>query len=325
MNLQQAVKIMQRADDLPLYLHAYAFHLNMRTEKILPEDLLLIAAQQQLRGVKIHVLDGETRSLACADPSRLANFGQQARQAGLDIHIETSASDAATLDQAVNIALNVGASSVRFYPRYEGHLQEVLQRIRGDIQYLKQHYQHSGLSFTLEQHEDLKSAELLALVQEADFPQLSLLFDFANMINAAEDPLNALAVMAPAVTQVHIKDAQITHEAQGTGHRACASGQGDLPFRELLKNLICLGEETPQVTAYGLEEEVDYYAPAFRYASEGDNPWIPWREMSETPLPTGNVAQRLAQEYQDALNQISYVRNIINELTENARRVLQAA
>ncbi|VTR45422.1 Xylose isomerase-like TIM barrel [Serratia fonticola] len=82
-----------------------------------------------------------------------------------------------------------------------------------DIQYIKQNYQHSGLSFTLEQHEDLKSHELMSLLAKADFPQLSLLFDFANMINANEEPLPALAAMASQITQVHIKDAVITHRS----------------------------------------------------------------------------------------------------------------
>ena len=37
----------ERARNIPLYLHAYAFHLNMRYERVLPGDLLDIAHQQQ--------------------------------------------------------------------------------------------------------------------------------------------------------------------------------------------------------------------------------------------------------------------------------------
>lgn len=48
-----------------------------------------------------------------------------------------------------------------------------------------------------------------------------------------------------------------------------------MPFKALLTHLICLGDDEPQVTAYGLEEEADYYAPAFRFEDEDDNPWIP--------------------------------------------------
>lgn len=323
MDRLQANKILQRVADIPLYLHAYAFHLNMRMEKILPEDLLVIASQQQLRGVKIHVLDGESQSLGCASDEQLGRFADKARQLGLDVHIETSASDAKTLDQAVAIAIKSGASSVRFYPRYEGHLDDVMPKIAQDIQYIKRNYQHSGLSFTLEQHEDLKSHELMSLLAEADFPQLSLLFDFANMINANEEPLPALATMASQITQVHIKDAVITHEVNGLGHKACISGQGDLPFKELLLQLICLGEDQPQVMAYGLEEEVDYYAPPFRFHDEDNNPWIPWREMSETPLPEQDIASRLDKELSDALQQINYVREILSELKQDALAVLK--
>lgn len=323
MNRIQATKILQRADNIPLYLHAYAFHLNMRVEKILPENLLDIASQHQLKGIKVHVLDGESQSLSCANDERLQQFGEKARRLGLDIHIETSASDAKTIDQAVAIAIKSGASSVRFYPRYEGHLDAVLAQIRQDIHYIKENYQHSGLTFTLEQHEDLKGHELVKLVNDADFPQLSLLFDFANMINANEEPLPALAAMASNVTQVHIKDALIVREANGLGHKACISGQGDLPFKELLFQLVCLGEDKPQVIAYGLEEEVDYYAPPFRFQHEDNNPWIPWREMSETPLPNKELDVRLEKEFNDALNQIAYVRNILQKLKQEAVSVLK--
>ncbi len=50
--INNARKILQRVDTLPLYLHAYAFHLNMRLERVLPADLLDIASENNLRGVK---------------------------------------------------------------------------------------------------------------------------------------------------------------------------------------------------------------------------------------------------------------------------------
>ena len=116
--INNARKILQRVDTLPLYLHAYAFHLNMRLERMLPADLLDIASENNLRGVKIHVLDGERFSLGNMDDKYLSAYGDKARLLNLDIHIETSASDKASIDEAVAIALKTGASSVRFYPRY---------------------------------------------------------------------------------------------------------------------------------------------------------------------------------------------------------------
>ncbi|EEG08612.1 sugar phosphate isomerase/epimerase family protein [Pseudogulbenkiania ferrooxidans] len=306
-----AAKVVQRIDTIPLFLHAYAYHLNMRCGRILPADLLDIAHRQQLAGVKIHVLDGEAAALCHACPEELQGFGARAAALGLELHIETSASDAVAIDEAVRIARHTGARSVRFYPRYEGHLHDVLDRVAADIQSMKARYSDSGLRFTIEQHEDLTSHELVALVAGSDWPQLSILFDFANMINANEAPLAALDAMAVHVTEVHIKDARIVTEATGNGHLACRSGQGELPFRALLTRLLCLGDKLPQVRAYGLEEEVDYYAPPFRHDNEGPNPWIPWREMSETPLPEHDLPARLQQEIDDAAAQLAFVRQTL--------------
>lgn len=322
MNTDDARRIIERADTLPLYLHAYAYHLNMRFEKILPGDLLDIANKHHLPGVKIHVLDGETQSLSAMTDDQLTAFAEKAKRYQLDVNIETSASDNKTLDDAIRIALKTGASSVRFYPRYEGALSDVLRFIAADIRYLKEHYQHSGLTFVLEQHEDLKGRELVQLIKDADFPELTLLFDFGNMINACELPMDALTDMQDYITQVHIKDAVILEEGDGFGHKACRSGEGNLPFKDMLRALICLGEDKPQVISYGLEEEVDYYAPAFRFKNEGDDPWIPWRQLSETPLPETEIEERLAREKEDAVNQLIYVRNVIDEIKTEALAVI---
>ncbi|MEG1211439.1 MAG: TIM barrel protein [Leclercia sp.] len=303
-------RLAERARNIKLYLHAYAFHLNMRYERILPGDLLDIAHQQKLTGVKIHVEDGESQSLQKLNDRQLQGFKEKAERFNLDVHIETSASDKATLDDAIRIARATGATSVRFYPRYEGYLNDVLDKIASDIAYLSQ-FDDCGLSFTIEQHEDLQGHELVTLVKNSGMNNLSILFDFGNMINANEQPLAALEVMSPLITQVHIKDARLIKEGEGWGHEACRSGEGDLPMEEMLKTLLLLGKDQPQVTSFGLEEEVEYYAPAFRFSNEGNNPWIPWRDASYTPLPDANLVDaRLAEEKEHALAQIQFIRDL---------------
>ncbi len=322
MNLIDAKKIIERIDSIPLYLHAYAFHLNMRKERILPDDLLEIAKQEKLAGAKIHVEDGETKALKTMSDEQLDAFGQKAKAYNLDLKIETSSSAAQAIDEAVHIALKTGASSIRFYPRYEGHLNDVLQKVKTDIEYIKNTYEHTGLKFVIEQHEDLKSHELNSLVEEANFPNFSLLFDFGNMFNANELPLEAFDKMKDNLTQVHMKDAVRIPEGKGFGHEASLSGNGEVPFKTLLKQLICLGDDKPQVVSFGLEEEVDYYAPAFRFDDEGDNPWIPYRGASETPMPVEGLEERLEKEINDAMNQILFVRNLACELKQEAQAVL---
>ncbi|MCQ5084184.1 hypothetical protein NE651_14985, partial [Alistipes onderdonkii] len=62
----------------------------------------------------------------------------------------------------------------------------------------------------------------------------------------------------------------------------------------------------------------EYYAPAFRFDDEGDNPWIPWRNASYTPLPDADMIDaRLAQEKEHALAQIKYIRDLCNKFIGN--------
>ncbi|MFV0449787.1 MAG: sugar phosphate isomerase/epimerase family protein [Vibrio sp.] len=316
MNNIEPLLLSERASNIPLYLHAYAYHLNMRFERLDPVDLLQIAYKNNLKGLKIHVEDGESKSLRKMDKESLNLFKSKASEYNLDIHIETSASDKETLNEAIYIAESTGATSVRFYPRYEGKLYDVLAKVSEDIDYLKQ-FDDCGLTFTIEQHEDLKSHELVTLVKNSGMKNLSILYDFANMVNANELPLSALETMAPYITQVHIKDAKLLKENLGWGHEACRTGYGDIPIKDLLMRLLLLGKKDRQVIAFGLEEEVDYYAPAFRFDDEKGNPWIPWREASLTPLPKESELEiRLELEKQHALEQIEYIKSLCKELSQ---------
>ncbi|MDO6924324.1 hypothetical protein PXY48_19480, partial [Acinetobacter baumannii] len=70
-----------------------------------------------------------------------------------------------------------------------------MAKIANDLAWLSQ-YDDCGLSFTIEQHEDLPGHELVTLVNNSWMKNLSILFDFGNMINANEQPLSALEVMS---------------------------------------------------------------------------------------------------------------------------------
>lgn len=316
------VKLIQRAPTAPLFAHAYAFHLNMRIGQMTPLDLLDWAALHQLRGVKIHVEDGEERSLLHAPDSRAA-FGARARALGLQVHIETSSTLRADLAGAIAVARDTGATQVRCYPRHSGPLSQVLAATTDDLRALALLDATGRLDFTLEQHEDLTSSELVGLVRAVANPRLTLLFDFANMVNAGERPLEALARMAPHVTDVHIKDARILPDRGGMAHRACATGQGDIPLTALLVRLLLLGDAQPQIRAFALEEEADYFAPAFRFPTDGPDPVIAARAPSQTDPGPGPLDTRLTRERQDARAQADLVRNLLDLIAKAARFRLQ--
>lgn len=315
----QAALLVARIAAIPLFAHAYAWHLNFRLGQARPIDLLHFAHQHQLVGVKIHVEDGEARSLL-HDPASHPEFAACARDLRLAVHIETSSTQAADLAAAIRVAHATGASSVRFYPRHSGPLSQVMAATIADLKRLPELNPDGGLDYLLEQHEDLKGTELVQILHATANPRLSLLFDFANMINAGETPQTALDAMAPYTTDVHIKDAQILPDRGGYAHRACRSGEGDIDFAVLLARLLLLGNDAPQVRAFALEEENEMFAPAYRFAGEGPDPVIPARDASTTHLTPGeSLPDRLAREQHEATAQIRYVRALLWDLSDAAR------
>lgn len=317
-----ANKLIPRIDGIALYAHAYAWHLNFRLGQAVPVDLLHFAHEKGLRGVKIHVEDGEERSLLHAPASR-DSFGQLARELRLEVHIETSATDEATLRAAVEIAFDTGATSVRCYPRYHGPVSQIIAQTIADLRRIDSLDPEGRLLFLLEQHEDLKSGELVEIIRAVSHPRLSLLFDFANMINAFETPEAALTTMAPYVTDVHIKDAKILPDRGGYAHLACRSGEGDIDFADLLTTLLLLGTDAPQIRAFACEEENEMFAPAYRFPDDPPDPVIPMRAASTTDPTMGEpLPARLARERDEATRQIAYIRNTLAQIRATAQKAL---
>lgn len=309
-----------RARGTPLFAHAYAFHLNMRFGGMTPLQLADFAVAQRLSGLKLHVDDGEQASLSRMDDDALAAFAAQLETRGLELHVETSTTDAGGLSDAVRIALATDATSLRCYPRYEGRVSQIVAWTIADLRRLVDFDPEGRLRYTLEQHEDLKSEELVQIIRAVANPHLSLLFDFGNMINAYEMPMQALAIQAPDITEVHVKDCLVEPDRGGWAHLACVSGAGHLPMQAMFVDLLLLGEDRPQVLAFGLEEEEGYFAPALRRPSDGPDPFIPARTASFTDLGQGDLAVRLRREATAAHRQVQTIRTMLDDIAQEAER-----
>ena len=68
-----------------------------------------------------------------------------------------------------------------------------------ELKYAAKKAKELGIEVVLEQHEDLKSSELVKIVKKVNqglnTPHLFMLYDFGNMVNAFERPLEAFAQM----------------------------------------------------------------------------------------------------------------------------------
>ncbi len=312
-----AEKLIRRIDAARLFAHPYTFIHNLTHGSFRPLDVAEFAYQHELAGLCMHVNDGGPRSLSRMSAHELATFRDAIEALGLALHLEISSTTRTEVDRAVVLAHALGVSNIRVYSRYEGPLSDVLERTYQDLCYLRDQATAHDLHFDFEQHEEYKAREIVGLLQRVSHPRINALFDFGNMLNAGEEPLDALSTLAPYIRQVHVKGARRLVEDEGYAQFGVLQGgpEDELPAPRMLFELLLLGDKTPQVISFALEQEVNYYAPPFRRHGEPTDPFIPHREPSQTPLdPTVPLARHLIDERRWAINQVTYVRGVLERL-----------
>jgi hypothetical protein len=225
------------------------------------------------------------------------------------------------------VALQLGTTELRVYvrPENEMRLSNLKAMAIRDLSNIARLAEQHQLRFVLEPHEVLKSHELVDIIETVNSPRVRLLFDFGNMVNAHEHPLEALQTMAPYITQVHAKDVKIVSAERGFQQVGVESGTGDLNLVKLIHDLLLLGSDAPQVQSIGLEEEVGYVSPPYRFAGEDEDPLIPSRAKSSTRVPSNSaeLPRALAAELTNAHRQITTVREILARLNDLAAGALE--
>jgi len=311
-----ASKLRSRIDGIRLHAHTYSLIHNLTHGSLNPIGALEFAYEHELCGLNIHVGDGGEHSLTHSTPSQLAQFKTCARRLDLTVHLETSSTQKVDIDRVVQIARALDVQNIRVYSRYEGSLSQVMTLTIADLVYMAEQADRYDLFFDFEQHEEFKSAEIVQMLKAVDHPRINALFDFTNMITAYEQPLLALKTMAPYIRQVHLKGAKILQEGKGYGQVGVVQGsvEDEMPYVRMLYELLMLGETEPQVICFALEQEVNYYAPAYRYADEGENPFIPYKDPSQTPFDEADADRILLNERRWASNQVSFIKSLLAEL-----------
>ena len=310
-----AVKLIDRIDKIRLYAHCYAFHYNFEYGSFDANDLIRFAYQEGLQGVSVHIGSGGKRALRYKTISELKEIKLYAEKLGIGINLDISSTDKNEVDEVVRIAVTLGVQNIRAYIRYSGRVSEIIEKGIEDLKKMGKIAIEKDLYFTLEQHEDLKSHELVRIIEAVNNERIGLLFDFGNMINAYEEPLPALETMAPYIRQVHLKGARRIKMGEGFGHIGVSEEEGDLPQMKMLFDLLLLGEGNSPIGAYSLEQVIDYYAPAFRFEGEEDDPLIAERDPSTTPLNSEiPLKDSFLREIKNSSDQVHFIGKLLEKL-----------
>lgn len=324
LDIGNSARLLARTDNVPFFTHSYSFYHGMNNG-FTPADLVRFAYENDLHGICLHISDGGSSCIRKMTPSEWDAFRKLAEDLGILIHLEISSTDRREIDTVIECARALGVRNLRFYARHEGPLSSVMEKVYSDLAYACERAHRHDLYFDYEQHEDLRADEIATLLARINDRRMNALFDYSNSLNAHEEPLAALRILAPYIRQVHIKGARKLIEGDGWGQLGVVQGSSEdqLPGARMLYELLMLGEASSQVICFALEQEVDYYAPAFRRRDEPADPIIQYREPSETPVdPNKSTERLLSDERRWANQQIAWHRSLVGTFRELACQVV---
>ena len=90
-----------------------------------------------------------------------------------------------------------------------------------------------GITVAIENHQDFTSAELVEFCRKTG-DNVGIVFDTANALAVGESVLDFTRTIAPHVRYLHLKDYRVQFTDEGYRLVRCPSGDGAVPFRELV-------------------------------------------------------------------------------------------
>lgn len=103
-----------------------------------------------------------------------------------------------------------------------------------------------GLALAIENHGDLRAAEVIEVIERAGRPNLGVTLDTLNLPRVGDDMIEGTRLLAPRTLLVQMKDHVPTTDFTRPGGAATtALGEGEAPLTELLAILAAAGFDGP--------------------------------------------------------------------------------
>jgi 3-oxoisoapionate decarboxylase len=224
-----------------------------------PEATLAFAQEHGFDGVQFL----EPASIdARLDPARLAAFRQEAAARGLYLEVGipspnpvrrsrqeerlvSPAQHARDLSRHVEAVAALGCRHARAYvgdrhDRFRTDVAWPAQRAAtlAVLDALAPRLRDLGVRVALETHADLTTDELLEMIGRVGPEVAGVTLDTGNLVMRLDDPVAAVARLAPHVLITHIKDAVLAFGPRGLVWQARPIGSGVLPMPDLLAPLL---------------------------------------------------------------------------------------
>ena len=202
----------------------------------------------------LHLDDGVLETL---DPPFLQEVNAAARERGLYLEYNFSMDMGGMgigiqhdLDEAIATAQSLGSDIVkvsmdlvrprplagsRFHPQVKNQMESFAARLKASASAADA----AGIKIAVENHCDSFSDEILWLLDLVNHPAVGACIDTVNALMVMEDPMQAIANLAPRAFTNHFRDDRIEMQRYGFKLTGAAVGEGDIDMKrayEIIKN-----------------------------------------------------------------------------------------
>lgn len=122
---------------------------------------------------------------------------------------------------------------------------ELIARLVGPVRRAADRAAVHGLTLAIENHGDLRAAELLEVIERAERPNLAVTLDNVNLIRVGDEMLDGVRRLAPRTALVQLKDHRPGDPTVLGGPTCTALGDGAAPLEAIVDLLAGAGFDGP--------------------------------------------------------------------------------
>ncbi len=230
---------------MKLGLHAFSLVLagGLRDayQPVVEGELTAAAFIERTAKLKLAGLQLARRSIADLDIVELQRLGQQAKAAGITLHLSTNLVEGEHLADMIRAAkwleapqVTVGLSHLKGTVAQRQHMLEGLLVALDPAIRTAERYK---IMLAFENGRHTAAADLAAFVTAAQSPYVGVCFDVGNPLTVPEDPVASASLLGPMSKSAHLKNWQVYRATDGAVLFNCPLEDGVINLTDVLRVL----------------------------------------------------------------------------------------
>ena len=276
-------------------------------------------AEFGLDGVQLNVNGPNLGHVGGGDMGRLREIRQTTEDLGMFVEIDSRGTDPEHLARMLGICQAVGADVLRTYVSCGRDLARELAQAPGHLRQALPMCADLGVRIAVENHEYETSEEVLEIVRQVDSEWVGTHVDTGNSMMVWEDPVEAVATLAPLAVSSHFKDHVVVMEEEplvvgvtlGTGSIDCAECFRILAEESPLERLIievCYAYSSPFRRPQEQGAGGRLGQGAFRLVHGPFDPrWVMLRCGQDSPVPRDRI---LEWQHESVAQSVAFVKGL---------------